>query len=61
MFLNLFNDTFPTAGKTTIITDEAGRMSKEPVICYFKILKKRLAGGTVENHTKPQRELLTSK
>lgn len=54
MFLNLFNDTFPIASEMMMmITDEVGRMSKEPVMCYFKILNKNFAGGTVENHTKP--------
>jgi hypothetical protein len=54
MFLNLFNDTSPTASEMMMmITDEFGRMLKEPVMCYFKILIKHLAGGTVENHTKP--------
>jgi hypothetical protein len=36
-----------------MITDEFGRMIKKPVMCYFKILIKHFAVGTVENHTKP--------
>jgi hypothetical protein len=55
MFLDLFYDTFLAASEMIMImmiTDEFGRMLKEPVMCYFKILIKHSAGGTEENHTK---------
>jgi hypothetical protein len=52
-------DTFLTASEMIMmmmITDESGRMINKPAIYYYKILIKHLAGGTVENHTKPSED-----